>query len=61
MSQRLEFHRLSDPGDGLKRVLAPGLVASTYPGAHAMLSIADVEPNAEGTVHRHPEQPLGLP
>lgn len=60
MSQRDEFHSLDDLSDGLFRDLAPGLTTRIFPGDQAMLSIVDIEPNATGKVHHHPEEQWGV-
>jgi len=60
MSQRDEFHSLDDPSDGLFRDLAPGLTTRIFPGDQAMLSVVEIAPDAEGKVHRHPEEQWGV-
>ena len=59
-SQRAEFHNLDDPRDGLARELAPGLSARIFVGDQAMLSVVEIAPHAEGTMHHHPEEQWGL-
>ena len=59
-SQRAEFHNLDDASDGLLRELAPGLTTRIFAGEHAMLSVVDIAPNAEGTLHHHPEEQWGV-
>ena len=59
-SQRAEFHNIDDESDGLLRELAPGLTTRIFAGEHAMLSIVTIAPNAEGTLHHHPEEQWGV-
>lgn len=59
-SQRSEFHSLDDPSDGIARELAPGLSARIFAGDQAMLSVVEIAPHAEGTMHHHPEEQWGL-
>jgi quercetin dioxygenase-like cupin family protein len=59
-SQRAEFHNIDDQSDGLLRELAPGLTTRIFAGEHAMLSIVTIAPNAEGTLHHHPEEQWGV-
>jgi quercetin dioxygenase-like cupin family protein len=60
MSQGQEFHNLDNPYDGLFRELAPGLTTRIFAGEHAMLSVVTLAPNAEGTMHHHPEEQWGV-
>jgi len=60
MSVRDDFFNLDDLNQGMKRELAPGLSTRIFPGEQAMLSVVTVEPNANGTVHHHPEEQWGL-
>ena len=60
MSQHDEFHSLDDPKDGLPRELAPGIVTHIFSGEHAMLSVVTLAPNAQGTLHHHPEEQWGV-
>lgn len=59
-SQRAEFHNLDDASDGLLRELAPGLTTRIFAGEHAMLSVVEIAPHAEGTLHHHPEEQWGV-
>jgi quercetin dioxygenase-like cupin family protein len=59
-SQRAEFHNLDDASDGLLRELAPGLTTRIFAGEHAMLSVVEIAPNAQGTLHHHPEEQWGV-
>jgi quercetin dioxygenase-like cupin family protein len=60
MTQENEFHNLDNPDDGLFRELAPGLTTRIFAGEHAMLSVVTIAPNAEGTMHHHPEEQWGV-
>jgi quercetin dioxygenase-like cupin family protein len=60
MSERDEFHSLDDPKDGLFRELAPGVTTHIFAGEGAMLSVAVLAPNAQGTLHQHPEEQWGV-
>ena len=60
MSQKTEFHNIDDPTDGLFRELGPGLTTRIFAGEQAMLSIVTIGPNAEGTMHHHPEEQWGM-
>ena len=43
----------------IERELAPGLDTRIFAGENAMLSIVEVEPNAEGELHSHDEEQWG--
>ena len=60
MSQKQEFHNLDHPDDGLFRELAPRLTTRIFSGEHAMLSVVTLASHAEGILHRHPEEQLGV-
>jgi quercetin dioxygenase-like cupin family protein len=60
MSQKNEFHNIDDANDGLFRELGPGLVTRIFAGEQAMLSVVTIEPNAQGTLHHHPEEQWGF-
>ncbi len=60
MDQKKEFHNLDNPSDGLFRELAPGLTTHIFAGEYAMLSVVVLAPNAEGTMHHHPEEQWGV-
>ena len=60
MSQKAEYHNLDRPEDGLFRELAPGLTTRIFAGEQAMLSVVTIAPNAEGTMHHHPEEQWGV-
>ena len=56
---RVLFHVDSAEG-GIARQLAEGVSTTIFPGEQAMVSIVRVEPNAEGTLHSHPEEQWGM-
>jgi quercetin dioxygenase-like cupin family protein len=60
MSQQKEFHNLDDPAGGLFRELGPGVTTRIFAGEQAMLSVVTIAPNAEGTLHHHPEEQWGV-
>ena len=61
MSQKTEnFFNLNDDSAGIVRDLAAGMSTRIFPGDQAMLSIVTVAPNAEGTMHHHPEEQWGV-
>lgn len=60
MSQKEEFFNLNDDTQGLFRELAPGLTTRIFAGEQAMISVVSFEPNAEGTLHSHPEEQWGV-
>jgi quercetin dioxygenase-like cupin family protein len=60
LSKSKEFHKLDDPRDGLFRQLAAGVGTHIFVGDAAMLSVVVFEPNAQGTLHHHPEEQWGV-
>jgi quercetin dioxygenase-like cupin family protein len=60
MNQQSEFHNIDDASEGLFRELGPGLTTRIFAGEHAMLSVVTIAPNAEGQLHKHPEEQWGL-
>ena len=60
MSQKAEFHNLDKPDDGLERELAAGVTTRIFAGDEAMLSVVTMTPNAQGTLHHHPEEQWGV-
>jgi quercetin dioxygenase-like cupin family protein len=60
MTQRDEFHNLDNPEDGVPRELAPGILAHIFSGEQAMLSVVTLAPNAQGTLHHHPQEQCGV-
>lgn len=60
MSRNGLFQNLHDLSAGIRRDLAPGLVARIFTGKHAMLSVVTIAPHAQGPVHSHPEEQWGV-
>jgi quercetin dioxygenase-like cupin family protein len=60
MTQRDEFHNLDNPEDGVPRELAPGILAHIFSGEQAMLSVVTLAPDAQGTLHHHPQEQWGV-
>ena len=60
MPDHPEFHNIDDSSDALVRELAPGVMASIYPGDQAMFSVVTIEPDGEGVLHDHPQEQWGL-
>jgi quercetin dioxygenase-like cupin family protein len=60
MNQAKEFNNLDDTSDGLFRELGPGVTTRIFSGEQAMLSVVSMAPNAQGTLHHHPEEHWGV-
>ena len=60
MSQKKYFNNINDLDSGIKRELAEGVSTRIFCGEQAMLSLVDIEPNAKGKIHSHPEEQWGL-
>lgn len=60
MTNDRTFFNLDDPSLGIQRELAPGLSARIFVGDQAMLSVVTIAPNAEGTIHSHPQEQWGV-
>ena len=54
------FYNLHDMSQGIARELAEGITTRIFPGEQAMLSVVRLEPNAEGTMHSHPQEQWGV-
>ena len=54
-----DFNNIDDLDAGIYRKLAEGITTRIFPGEQAMISIVRLEPNAEGTLHHHPEEQWG--
>lgn len=54
------FFNLDDPDLGIQRELAPGLNARIFVGDQAMLSVVEIAPNAQGSIHSHPQEQWGV-
>ena len=55
-----EFFNIDDATQGIPRELAPGINTRIFAGDNAMISIVVLEPNAEGSIHSHPEEQWGV-
>jgi len=55
-----DFFNLDDASQGISRELAQGISTRIFVGDNAMLSIVTLSPNANGTVHSHPEEQWGV-
>ena len=51
---------LGDDTQGIHRTLAEGITTRIFPGQNVMLSVVQVAPHAEGTLHSHPEEQWGV-
>ncbi len=60
MTRDQHFFNLDDASQGIARELAPGLTTRIFDGDQAMLSIVTLAPNAEGSLHSHPEEQWGV-
>jgi len=54
------LYNIDDLSLGIFRELTKGITTRVFPGDEAMISVVRVEPNAEGTVHSHPQEQWGL-
>lgn len=54
------FFNISDTSQGIVRQLGEGLSTRVFPGEQAMLSLVTIEPNAQGSLHSHPEEQCGV-
>ncbi|UCH74643.1 MAG: cupin domain-containing protein [Rhodospirillales bacterium] len=59
MTQK-DLFNLHDMSQGIQRELAAGITTRIFPGDQAMLSVVRLEPNAEGTLHSHPQEQWGV-
>lgn len=60
MSQKNFFYNINDLDAGIKRELAEGVTTRIFCGSDAMLSIVNIEANAKGKIHSHPEEQWGF-
>jgi quercetin dioxygenase-like cupin family protein len=51
---------LHDESLGIPRTLAEGITTRIFPGQNVMLSVVQMAPHAEGTLHSHPEEQWGV-
>ena len=54
------FYNLHDMSQGIARELAEGITTRIFPGEQAMLSVVRLEPNAQGSIHSHPQEQWGV-
>ncbi|MGI9382770.1 MAG: cupin domain-containing protein [Methyloligellaceae bacterium] len=54
------FFNLHELDQGIPRTLCEGVETRIFPGEQAMLSVVRLAPNAEGTLHSHPEEQWGV-
>ncbi|MEL6423103.1 MAG: cupin domain-containing protein [Pseudomonadota bacterium] len=57
---RENFFHLDDLTQGIPRTLRDGVTTRVFPGDQAMVSVVRFEPEAEGTLHAHPEEQWGV-
>ena len=55
-----KFFNLSRPEGGIARQLGDGISANIFVGDQAMLSVAELAPNAKGQIHSHPQEQWGV-
>ena len=60
MKQKDNFYNINDLQKGIQRQLGDGLRTSIFCGEQAMISVVEIEPNAEGKIHSHPQEQWGL-
>ena len=54
------FFNIKNSSQGIKRELAKGVNARIFPGVEAMISIVNLQPNAAGKIHNHPQEQWGI-
>lgn len=60
MKQIDNFFNVNNLEKGIQRQLGEGLKTSIFCGDQAMISIVDIEPNAKGMIHSHPQEQWGF-
>ena len=60
MKQKDNFFNINNLKKGLQRQLGDGLKTSIFFGKQAMVSIVEIEPNAQGKIHSHPQEQWGF-
>lgn len=60
MSKKENFYNLNDMSQGIHRELALGIWTRIFTGERAMLSVVTLAPNAEGSIHSHPQEQWGI-
>ncbi len=56
MQKNEYFFNLDDLSKGISRKLADGIKTSIFPGEQAMVSIVQIDSNARGKIHNHPQE-----
>ena len=54
------FFNIKNFSQGIKRELTKGVNARIFPGVEAMISIVNLQPNAAGKIHNHPQEQWGI-
>ena len=54
------FFKLDDLSQGISRELGAGVSTRIFPGDHAMLSVVQIEANAQSDLHSHPQEQWGV-
>lgn len=54
------FYNYLNPQGGISRQLGEGIAARIFVGDQAMISVAELAPNAKGTLHSHPQEQWGV-
>ena len=54
------FFNIKNFSQGIKRELAKGVNARIFPGVEAMISVVNLQPNASGKIHNHPQEQWGI-
>ncbi len=58
---RIEWvFNLHDDQQGIARKLADGFNTRIFVGENSMLSVVNIEPHSQGTIHSHPEEQWGV-
>ena len=58
---RIEWvFNLHDDQQGIARKLADGFNTRIFVGENSMLSVVNIEPYSQGTLHSHPEEQWGV-
>ena len=54
------FFNIKNFSQGIKRELSKGVNARIFPGVEAMISVVNLQPNASGKIHNHPQEQWGI-
>ena len=60
MSQKKYFNNVNDLDTGIKRELAEGVSTRDNIACSPQKILVDIEPNAKGKIHSHPEEQWGF-